>query len=158
MAGDIAALAFMQARLPLIDYHGNNANDQKHSQDRTVALVKRWQASNETLRAAHRETLTCCEVKAGKGDAGNLMIIDRPGFDRLQEAIAAHLEQISVMEEAIRKLDAIIRDNGLEPGYFADFQHRQSSAQSSIYQQKSNITKYLTFHTQKTRGCHRRTF
>ena len=144
-----AALAFMQARLPLIDYHGNDANDQKHSQDRTVALVRRWQALNEELRAARRETLTCCEVKAGKGDAGNLMIVDRPGFDRLQEAISSHQEQITSLEEAIIKLDGIIQANGLAPGYFAEIQHRLSSARSSIYQQKSNISKMLSFHTQK---------
>lgn len=149
MAGDVSTLALVKDRLPLIDYHGNNANDQKHSQDRTVALVRKWAGTVDALKAARSAGLQTLEVTEGKGGAVVLKIADRPRFDALQQTIASHQEQIAKIEAAIIALDQIIESNGLAPGYFADLQHRLSSSSGSIYQQKSNITKWLTFHTQK---------
>lgn len=149
MAGDITALAFMQARMPLIDYRGSDANDQKHSQDRTVALVKRWKALNEELRASRRGTLECCEATPGKGSAAILSIVDKGRFDGLQEAIKAHTEQINAMETAIEALDKIITDNSLSPGFWDELKRRMASSGSSIYTQKNNISKLVSFYTQQ---------
>jgi hypothetical protein len=141
MAGDITALAFMQARMPLIDYRGNDANDQKHSQDRTVALVK--------LRTSRRGTLECCEATPGKGSAAILSIVDKGRFDGLQEAIKAHLEQIAAMETAINALDNLIESNNLSLGFIEELKRRLASAVSSIFKQQTNITNLATFYTQK---------
>jgi hypothetical protein len=147
MAGDIQSLPFMQARIPLIDYHGNNGNDQKHSQDRTTALVRKWSALNQELQGLRQETITCCEATPGKGNTATLSIVDRQRFDDLQEAIKARKEHIDSVADVIRKLDEIIVSNGLGSGWLQDLQHRLNSASSSIYQQKSNISKYLTHFT-----------
>jgi hypothetical protein len=149
MAGDVTTLAFMVERLPLINYRGTNANDQKHSQDRTVALVRKWQSLNQELRAARRDTLACCEARPGKGDSASLAIIDRAEFDRLQETIAGHMEQIGNLEQAIVKLDALITENGIAPGYLAGVQQRISGAKSSIYRQQKAISDWSAFYTKQ---------
>jgi hypothetical protein len=149
MAGDITALAFMHARIPLIDYHGTDANDQKHAQDRTTLVIKRWAALVGELQATRRKTLECCEARPGKGDAAVLAIVDREKFDVLHNSIATITEQIVTFEESIRKLDEIIANNNLSPGWLEELKYRLTSAGSGIYQQKTNITKLLAFHTQK---------
>jgi hypothetical protein len=114
-----------------------------------VALVRKWQALNQEVRAARRDTLACCEARAGKGDSASLAIIDRAEFDRLQEAIAARQEQIGNLEQTIVKLDGIIQDNGIAPGYLAELQQRISGSKSSIFRQQKAISDWSTFHTKQ---------
>lgn len=149
MAGDLTALAFMQVRIPLIDYRGSDANDAKHAKDRTVALVKRWKALNEELRSSRRGTLECCEATPGKGNTATLSIVDKERFGGLQAAIKAHTEQISSLEEAITKLDSFIEANSLAPGWLEELKSRLASSASSIFTQKTNISKLSAFYTQK---------
>ncbi len=126
-----------------------NILDQKHASDRTTPVIRKWHALNQELRAARRETLACCEARPGKGDSAILAIADRAEFDRLQEAIAARQEQISALEQAIVKLDALITENGIAPGYLAELQQRISGSKSSIYRQQTAISNLSSFYTQQ---------
>ncbi len=149
MAQDIQSLGYVQARISLIDYRGTDAHDQKHATDRTTLLIKRWAACVDKLQADRLKTIQCCEARPGKGDVASLVIVDRQQFDSLQEAIQGHVESIKELEQAIIKLDEIIATNGLGDGWLSDLKQRLGSAGSGIYQQKTNISKLLTFYTQK---------
>lgn len=146
----IMKLPFVAARIPLLNIGtSTDANARKHSEDRTTSVIRKWATLRGELQAARGQTMNCLEATEGKGGAVVLKIADKPRFDRLQQTIADHQEQIASLEEAIRKLDDLIQANALGSGYLQDLQHRLSSSSGSIYQQKSNITKWLTFHTQK---------
>ena len=146
----ISDLPFLVERLPLLNV-GTSTNmlDQKHASDRTTHVIRKWHALNQELRAARRETLACCEARPGKGDSAILAIADRAEFDRLQEAIAARQEQIGNLEQAIVKLDALITENGIAPGYLAELQQRISGSKSSIFRQQKAISDWSTFHTKQ---------
>ncbi len=149
MAGDVTALAFMQARLPLIDYHGTDANARKHAEDRTVSLARKWAGAVDSLKAARAYTMSCLEATEGKGGAVVLKIADKPRFDALQQAIAGHQEQITSLEQAIVRLDDLVQANGIAPGYLVELQQRISGSKSSIYRQRTAITNLSTFYTQQ---------
>ena len=77
------------------------------SNDRTVALVRKWQQTSESLRAARAETLTCLEAVPGKGGKVELSLVDAGRFCTLQASIESHTEELERLEKAIRDLDAI---------------------------------------------------
>jgi len=144
----ISDLPFFVDRLPLIDYRGTNANDQKHAEDRTTRVIKKWAGAMDSLKAARSATMQTLEATEGKGGAVVLRIADKPRFEALRLEIASHEEPIGNLEAAIARLDEIIQANALGAGWLGDLQHRLSSCNSSVYQQKSNITKYLAHFTQ----------
>jgi hypothetical protein len=111
LAGDIATLAFTQARIPLINQSRHtNPNDAKHADDRTTQVIRKWSTATNALRAARLQTMQTLEARPGKGDQITLAVVDRKQFDALQVAIAGHEEQISALEVAIAKLDALGAD------------------------------------------------
>ena len=101
----IESLPFLKDRIELAGSDGFQIN-RIQAQDRTVAVVRKWQTLNAELRAARRDTLECCEAMPGKGNSVNLSIVDKDRFDSLQASIEAHNKQIAALEAAIRALDA----------------------------------------------------
>lgn len=85
----------------------NGAHVGLASSDRTVALVRKWQQTSESLRAARAETLTCFVVSPAKSGKFELSLVDEDRFNTLQESIEAHNEELERLEKAVRDLDAI---------------------------------------------------
>lgn len=75
--------------------------------DRTVNVVRKWLSTNAALRQARSATMQTLTARPGKN--GNVLfdIMDRLEFDRLQDEIAGHEEQIRALEAAIKELDTL---------------------------------------------------
>ncbi len=106
MAGDIASLAFMLARLELAGANGNMIN-RARANDRTVALVKKWMAISSALKAARQATISHCEAIEGKNGIVSLKVADRAGFEALQAQIQGQAGELAAVEDGIKKLDAM---------------------------------------------------
>lgn len=102
----IEDLGFVKMRLPLLEPQQDSAIKVRRSADRTTALVRRWVELRDRLKSARVDTLFFCEARPGKGDAVNLVVADREGFDTAQEQIASLSEDFEKAESAIRELAA----------------------------------------------------
>jgi hypothetical protein len=152
MAGDIQSLAFVKARIGLLDMSNNkDMNDAKHAEDRTMSPVRKYFEACTALRIARSETMSCLQAKAGRGDGVTLAICEPERFAELQDQIEATSTKIAAMESAITRLDNLIEANVLAPGWLMDLKHRIGSANSSIVQQQGNISVWAGFFTQKNK-------
>lgn len=100
--------AFVKARLPYIKDDGSRrgAEEQKAS-DPTTKAVRLLCGAKEALQLARLGSLKCCEARPGKGDTAILSVVDREGFDQLQDTIKTNTEKIAALEKAITELDSI---------------------------------------------------
>ncbi|NBJ15762.1 MAG: hypothetical protein FNP40_09360 [Dehalobacter sp. 4CP] len=101
----IESLNFFKERVELAGPNGFQIS-RAHA-DRTVAVVRKFLESRDSLRTARQETMTCLAALPGKGGKVELAIADPDRFNALQESIEAHSECMEALETAIRELDAM---------------------------------------------------
>jgi len=121
----------MAARLPLLQPSLKDPISAKRATDRTVGPIRRWRVLTENLPMIRMQTMTTLEATEGKSGAVTLRVCDREKFDALQKTIKDYQEQIAVLEEGIRKLDAIGADLWID-----DLQSRLSSLAATKAQQR----------------------
>ncbi len=134
---------FFMERARLLEGTGGPI-DQKHGKDRTTSLVRKYRASEDALRRDRAATLGCLAARPGKGGAVVFEVVDSERFDRLQEAIAGHAEELKKLEGAITEIDSIVAANRL-PSWFDDMKQRLNSSSNSIYTQKNMISQLVAF-------------
>ena len=104
---EIESLPFVKARLPYLEKGSWRGSEEQKATDPTTEPVRRLYGTKEALQVARLETLKCCEARPGKGDTAILAVVDREGFDHLQDTIKTHTEKIAALEQAILELDSM---------------------------------------------------
>lgn len=138
----ITDLPFFMERTRLLE-GANGPLDQKHSRDRTTALVRKYQSVEAALRRDRAATLSCLSARPGRGGVV-FEVVDPEHFGSLQDAIAGHVEELQKLEGVITQIDNIIAANGLLP-WLDDQKQRLSSSGNSILTQKSTISRLIAF-------------
>lgn len=103
----VEELGFYRTRVHLLNAPRGAPVNQSHLQDRTVLLVSKFLTLKGELAVARKETMSCLEAIEGKNGAVTLKVLERETFNGLQDLIKDHMQQITAVEGAIRRLDSL---------------------------------------------------
>ena len=101
---NVESLQFFKDRIELAGPNGGMVHPTR-SQDRTVQLIKKWQAAVAALRKARSETMFCLSAVLGNNKSIKFEVVNQEHFDQLQEEIKSCSSEIAALEAAMRRLD-----------------------------------------------------
>ena len=145
----IEELAFVKARLPVLQPDKGDLVASKRAGDRTTFLVRKWKLLTDELPKIRTQTMGCLEAVEGKGGAVILRVCDRQRYDALQEAIVDRQAQITAIEQAMRELDS------LNAGWIDELRSNRDALAGTERKQRAMLTSWATSALQKNSNSSR---